>query len=248
MRSTRQPDSRWTNQLSSPRQLHQQRTTRLRGHRPNNQHNSDSHHTPAQLAISLRWRLHRRLHRPNSGFQQQLPHHMVRHEQRADSRLVVRLPVRTHHSTPARHRHRNRNILTEEHHQENSPFFPIPNHYGISYAARQEADLDEEWYEPLRPFHILSIVRAEFRQQDPLFHQHTITIRHPENSKQHQQRPRRLHRQSQSDERDQDPGIRWVSDQAISTLHHHPAILSHPHSPREESSHDRDRPLPTQNT
>src|SRR5947208_6334353 len=227
MRSTRQPDSRWTNQLSSPRQLHQKRTTRLRGHGPNYQHNSDSHHTPHQLAVPLRRRLHRRLHRPSSGFQQQLPRRMVRHEQRADSRLVVRLPVRTDHSTPARHRHRNRNILTEEHHQENSPFFPIPNHYGISYAARQEADLDEEWYEPLRPFHILSIVRAEFGQQDPLFHPHTITIRHPENSKQHQQRPPRLHRQRQSDERDQDTAIRWISNQLIRNHPPYPSNLLH---------------------
>src|SRR5207245_5851302 len=57
-----------------------------------------------------------------------------------------------------------------------------------------------------------------------------------------------LHCQGQSDERDQDSRIGWVSDQAIRTLHHNPVILSHPDSQREESSQDRNRPLPNQNT
>src|SRR5207253_6445450 len=74
-----------------------------------------------------------------------------------------------------------------------------------------------------------------------------IAIGYAKDGQQNQECAPGLHCQGQSDERNQDSGIRWVPDQAIWTLHHNPVILSHPDSQREEPSQDRDRPLPDQN-
>src|SRR2546428_3824012 len=52
----------WTNQLSTTRQLHQQRPPRLCRHRPDNSHHQDGNESPDQHTLPLWRRLHRRLH------------------------------------------------------------------------------------------------------------------------------------------------------------------------------------------
>src|SRR6266487_4177574 len=122
---------------------------------------------------------------------------------------------------------------------EDNPFFKC--------RSPSRVCLDEEWYEPLRPFHVAGVVLAELGQQGFLFHSDPVAVGEAEDSEQDQQSSQGLHSQTQSDERDQDARIGWVSDQTIRTPRHNSVVRGHPDSQREEPSQDRYRPLPDQN-
>src|SRR5205809_2330633 len=107
--------------------------------------------------------------------------------------------------------------------------------------------LDEVGYKPFCPFHVAGVVLAELGQQGFLFHSDPVAVAEAEDSEQDQQSSQGLHGQTQSDERDQDSSIGWVSDQTIRTPRHNPVVRGHPDSQGEEPSQDRDSPLPDQN-
>ena len=78
--------------------------------------------------------------------------------------------------------------------------------------------LNEVGYEPFCPFHVAGVVFAEFRQERLLLHSDPVAVGEAEDSEQDQQSSQGLDSQTQSDERDQDARIGWVSDQTIRTL------------------------------
>ena len=117
----------------------------------------------------------------------------------------------------------------------------------MTKSATRKCLLDEERYEPFRPLHVAGIVPAQPRQQGPLFHVHSISERDTEEEKQYQYRTPRLRRQTQSDERDQDPGIRRVADQPVGTILHNLVVFRYLNCQREEAAQDRDRILADEN-
>src|SRR5947208_370518 len=92
------------------------------------------------------------------------------------------------------------------------------------------------WLLALRVFFLARIVPAQPRQQSPLLDMHSVSEQDTEEEKQYQYCTPRLHRQTQSDERNQDPSIRRVADQPVGTLLHNHVVFSNLNCQREEAA------------
>src|SRR5436309_15511197 len=108
----------------------------------------------------------------------------------------------------------------------------------MTKSATRKCLLNEERYEPFRPLHVACIVAAQPGQQSPLLDAHSVSERDTEEEKQYQYRAPSLHRQTQCEERNQQPSIRRVADQPVGTLRHNHAVLSNRTGQRQEAAED----------